>query len=146
MAAPRSIAQSLHHLHMPPRRLKHARCLVGHHTVFVVFPATHGRVLSFTVNPIPVPDNRANVAQSFCGGTELAGCAFDSIVGIDDACGGFPNRLGGAHKCHAGRISLHTAPLEEAGAAKTKRHDTAPSVTFARLSSASAYRQGVSGR
>ena len=114
--------------------------------MLVVLLATGGRVFLLFANPISVSDDRANIRRAGHRGTEILRGTMALRVRIRDAGGRFSCRLSRAHKCHVRCIGLHAAPLEDPRAAKMKGHETAPSVTFARLSRASGYRQGVSGR
>jgi len=103
-------------------------------------------VFPLLFNPIPVPDDRANVVRACQRGAEVTIGTSAGRIGGFDLGGRFRDRRTRAHKCHARCIRLHTAPLEQAGAAKSEPHETMPSVTFFRLSRASENRQGVSGR
>src|SRR5207249_1204724 len=71
VAAPCPLAQSLHHLDVPSGHMQHACCLVGERTLLIVLLATGGRVFLLFANPIPVPDDRANVGRAGHRGAEI---------------------------------------------------------------------------
>src|SRR5262249_53016250 len=96
--APRSIAEPLHHLHAMHRGPKRAGGSIGHCTLFLALPTARGRMLSLFLNPIPVPDDEANLAGACQRRSVVVRRTVDLIVGFGNACRRFPDRLGGAHK------------------------------------------------
>lgn len=130
---------------MAIRVLQHGRRPFRGDPVLVVRLAARRRETTLSVNPIPVPQDRANLRRQCQGRHVITRGAFAVRIGLFQQLSRFAYRLGGAHKCHVRCIGLHAAPLEDAGAAKAERlHAPAPAVTVASASSASAYRQGVS--